>query len=85
MSLLFLCGRGTQILLLLDCGKPTSPPKGKAMIKAKYVIVNEWNKDETLKHELEFETIGELEHFLSYNRNYILSLSFTGSFKKEEN
>jgi len=55
------------------------------MIKAKYEIVNEWNKEETFNQELEFQTIAELEHFLSYNRNYILSLSFTGSFKKEEN
>ena len=27
----------------------------------------------------DFETIGELEHFLAYNRAYIVKISFTGS------
>ena len=27
----------------------------------------------------DFETIGELEHFLAYNRAYIVKINFTGS------
>lgn len=54
------------------------------MLKAKFNIVDEWNRTRILKNqEMEFETIGDLESFISYNRAYILKLSFTGQFNKE--
>lgn len=56
------------------------------MLKAKFTIVDQWDKNRILKNEvMEFETISELEHFLAYNRAYILKLSFTGQFNKEAN
>ena len=36
------------------------------------------------KFEVEFETIGEIEHFLAYNRAYIRSIEFKGKIEKEE-
>ncbi len=33
---------------------------------------------------VEFETIGEIEHFLAYNRAYIREIQFVGKIKKEE-
>ena len=33
---------------------------------------------------VEFETLGELEHFLAYNRAYIREIKFSGKIKKEE-
>ena len=36
------------------------------------------------KFEIEFETIGEIEHFLAYNRAYIRSIEFKGKIEKEE-
>jgi len=33
---------------------------------------------------VEFETIGEIEHFLAYNRAYIRSIEFKGKIEKEE-
>jgi hypothetical protein len=36
------------------------------------------------KFEVEFETIGEIEHFLAYNRAYIREIQFTGKIKGEE-
>jgi len=36
------------------------------------------------KFEVEFETIGEIEHFLAYNRAYIREIQFVGKIKKEE-
>ncbi len=33
---------------------------------------------------VEFETIGEIEHFLAYNRAYIKEIEFVGKIKKEE-
>jgi len=33
---------------------------------------------------VEFETIGEIEHFLAYNRAYIKEIQFVGKIKKEE-
>ena len=33
---------------------------------------------------VEFETIGEIEHFLAYNRAYIRSIEFKGKIVKEE-
>ncbi len=34
--------------------------------------------------KVEFETIGEIEHFLAYNRAYIREIQFTGKIKGEE-
>ena len=34
--------------------------------------------------EVELETIGEIEHFLAYNRAYIRSIEFKGKIVKEE-
>jgi hypothetical protein len=33
---------------------------------------------------VEFETLGEIEHFLAYNRAYIRSIEFKGKIEKEE-
>ena len=33
---------------------------------------------------VEFKTIGEIEHFLAYNRAYIKEIQFVGKIKKEE-
>jgi hypothetical protein len=55
------------------------------MINAIYTIEDQWNRGVFFDHEQEFETIGELEHFLAYNRSYITKLSFEGSIIKEEN
>ncbi len=33
---------------------------------------------------VEFETIGEIEQFLAYNRAYIRSIEFKGKIEKEE-
>jgi hypothetical protein len=56
------------------------------MLKAKYTIVDQWDRSRILKNEvMEFEKISELEQFLAYNRAYILKLSFTGQFNKEAN
>lgn len=33
---------------------------------------------------VEFETIGEIEHFLAYNRAYIRSIEFKGKIEKVE-
>ena len=56
------------------------------MLKAKFNIKDQWDNSRISKNEImEFETISEVEHFLAYNRAYILKLSFTGQFKKEIN
>jgi hypothetical protein len=34
--------------------------------------------------EVELETIGEIEHFLAYNRAYIRSIEFKGKIVKEK-
>jgi hypothetical protein len=36
------------------------------------------------KFEVEFETIGEIEHFLAYNRAYIREIQFVGKIKGED-
>jgi hypothetical protein len=36
------------------------------------------------KFEIEFENIGEIEHFLAYNRAYIREIQFVGKIKGEE-
>ena len=55
------------------------------MIKAIYKIENEWNKGEFFNHVQEFNSIGDIENFLAYNRSYIVKLTFEGSLEKEEN
>jgi hypothetical protein len=55
------------------------------MINAIYTIEDQWNRGIFFDHQQEFETIGELEHFLAYNRSYITKLSFEGSIQKESN
>ena len=56
------------------------------MLKAKFTIIDQWDNSRILKNEImEFDTLSELEHFLAYNRAYILKLSFTGEFNKEIN
>jgi hypothetical protein len=52
------------------------------MITAIYTRENQWNKGEFLKEEQEFENIGQLEHFLAYNRSYITNLTFEGSINE---
>ena len=36
------------------------------------------------EYEVELETIGEIEHFLAYNRAYIRSIEFKGKIEKED-
>lgn len=36
------------------------------------------------EYEVEFETIGEIEHFLAYNRAYIRAIEFKGKIVKED-
>ena len=64
---------------------PEQSAKGLQMINAIYTIEDQWNRGVFFDHEQEFETIGELEHFLAYNRSYITKLSFEGSIQKESN
>jgi len=54
------------------------------MIKAIVKIENQWSKGEINKKEVEFETIGEIESYLAYNRAYIKEIEFVGKIKKEE-
>jgi len=51
------------------------------MLTATYRIVNQWNNTEIFNRKEDFETINDLEHFLSYNRAFIIELSFTGKLK----
>lgn len=36
------------------------------------------------EYEVEFETIGEIEHFLAYNRAYIKAIEFVGKIEEKE-
>jgi hypothetical protein len=54
------------------------------MLTATGTIRNQWKRDEVGEISQDFETIGELEHFLAYNRAYIITLSFTGELTREE-
>jgi hypothetical protein len=54
------------------------------MLTATGTIRNQWNREELMQFSQEFATIGALEDFLAYNRAYIVSLSFTGEFTREE-
>ena len=51
------------------------------MITATYRIVNQWDRTEIFNRKEDFETINDLENFLSYNRAFIIELSFTGKLK----
>ena len=54
------------------------------MLTAKGTMRNQWNQEEVTEFEHEFARTDALEDFLAYNRAYILTLSFTGEFKREE-
>jgi hypothetical protein len=54
------------------------------MVKAVVKIENQWNRGEINKVEVEFESIGEIENYLAYNRAYIKEIQFSGKIKKEE-
>jgi DUF1009 family protein len=56
------------------------------VITAKVKIQNQWNREkvEINKVEVEFESIGEIEDYLAYNRAYIKEIQFVGKIKKEE-
>jgi hypothetical protein len=54
------------------------------MLTARGTIRNQWNNEEVKEFEHEFARTDALEDFLAYNRAYILSLSFTGKFTREE-
>jgi hypothetical protein len=51
------------------------------MITATYRIINQWDRTEIFNRKEDFETISDLENFLSYNRAFIIELSFTGKLK----
>ena len=51
------------------------------MLIATFKIESEISKGVILERETEFETIKELEDFISYNRAYIRELSFRGAIK----
>ena len=53
-------------------------------IQAVVKIENQWSRGEINKVIVEFETIGEIEHYLAYNRAYIQEIKFSGKIKKEE-
>ena len=55
-----------------------------AMLTATGTIRNQWKREEVGEFSQDFENIGELEHFLAYNRAYIITLSFTGKLTREE-
>ena len=54
------------------------------MLTATGTIRNQWNQEEVTEFEHEFARTDALEDFLAYNRAYILTLSFTGKFTREE-
>ena len=54
------------------------------MLTAKGTMRNQWNREEVIEFEHEFARTDALEDFLAYNRAYILTLSFTGKFIKDE-
>ena len=54
------------------------------MLTARGTMRNQWNKEELIEFAHEFARTDALEDFLAYNRAYIVSLSFTGEFKREE-
>lgn len=55
------------------------------MLTATVKIRNQWNREEIKSEEIEFETIGQMEDYLAYNRAYIQEMKFTGKFTREQN
>jgi len=53
------------------------------MITATYKIRTVWNREVIESRSADFETLNDLEHFLSYNRSFITELSFTGKLKED--
>jgi hypothetical protein len=53
-------------------------------IQAVVKIENQWSRGEINKVVVEFETVGEIENYLAYNRAYIKEIKFVGKIKKEE-
>ena len=54
------------------------------MITARVTKENEWQKNEIESFELDFETIGEIENYLAYNRGYIKAIEFNGKIEIKE-
>jgi hypothetical protein len=54
------------------------------MLTATGTIRNQWNRDEVGEFSHDFARVDALEDFLAYNRAYIITLSFTGKFTREE-
>ena len=54
------------------------------MLTATGTMHPQWDKEEVIEFQREFANVDALENFLAYNRAYILNLSFTGEFKREE-
>jgi len=54
------------------------------MITATVTIENEWKRGEVNTYAVELETIGEIEHYLAYNRAYIKGITFQGEIKIQE-
>ena len=53
-------------------------------IQAVVKIENQWSRGEINKRTVEFETIGDIESYLAYNRGYIQEIQFSGKIKEEE-
>ena len=54
------------------------------MIIAKVRKENEWQRGQVEEFEIEFEKIGEIEHYLAYHRAYIRAIEFEGKIQEEE-
>lgn len=53
------------------------------MIKIVAKVKSEFKKGEIVSREIECESVGEIEQFLSYYRSYIVELEFQGKFSQE--
>lgn len=54
------------------------------MITATVTIENQWKRGEVDTYGVDFETIGEIENYLAYNRAYIKGITFQGEIKIQE-
>jgi hypothetical protein len=54
------------------------------MIKIIAKVKSEFQKGEILSREIECESVGEIEQFLSYYRSYIVEIEFQGKLSQEE-
>ena len=54
------------------------------MIIAKVKKENEWQRGQVEEFEIEFEKIGEIEHYLAYHRAYIRAIEFVGKIEDKE-